>query len=176
MTHDSRLSVAYNLCHPDAGPDAIKVLIERLRQRAIDLGFVRVGELICHTSQGDILGSEFGERFFAPDLEIVPALPAAACYFVCSLSDSDPLEIGLALFPCAVEIEGQAVPFGQPTWMWTGATRTRDLKTFSKLLHHAAEIGIETFFSFAGISMIYSPHESGRVKVQQEWDVILDEL
>lgn len=176
MTADPRISVAFNLCHPQADPDAVKTKIEKLRQRAIALGFLRVSELFCHTTKADILSSEYGERFLVPDLEIVPAIPSAACYFLGSLPDSDPIEIGLAYYSCAVEIEGQPVPFGNPTWLWTAVTRTRDLKTFSKLLYHAAEIGIESFMSFAGISMVYSPDESGKVSIQQEWDVIPDDF
>ncbi len=176
MTADPRLAVAYNLSHPQAEPDVVSPLIEKLRQRAIAVGFVRVSELFCHTGQADILGSHYAERFLIPDLEIVPAIPTAACYFLGSLPDSDPLEVGLAYYPCAVEIEGQPVPFGRPTWLWTGATRTLELKTLSKLLYHAAEIGIESFMAFAAMSLIYSPAgSSGKVTVQQEWDVAADE-
>jgi hypothetical protein len=176
MTADPRLTVAYNLCHPQAEPDVVTPLIENLRQHAIHLGFVRVSELFCHTSKADILSSSYGERFLVPDLEIVPVIPTAACYFLAALPDSDPLEIGLAYHSCAVEVEGQSVLFGHPTWLWTGATRTRDLQPLSKLLYHAAEIGIESFVAFAGMSMVYSPAgATGKVTVQQEWDVFGDE-
>ena len=37
MTADPRLTVAYNLCHPQDEPDIVTPLIEYLRQQAIDL-------------------------------------------------------------------------------------------------------------------------------------------
>lgn len=177
MTADLRLTVAYNLSHPHADPATVRALIERLRLRAIDLGFLRLSDVICHTSKEDVLTSDYGERFLLPDLDVIPAVPTAACYFTAALADTDLIEIGLAHYSCAVEVEGQPVPFGCPTWLWTGLTRTRDLKTITNLLHHAADIGIEAFVSFAGMSLIYSPGSAAeKVKVQQEWDVIGNEL
>ncbi|MFO0926149.1 MAG: hypothetical protein U0736_03800 [Gemmataceae bacterium] len=170
MTADLRLTVAYNLSHPHADPAAIKVIVMGLRLRAIDLGFLRVGDLICHTSKEDVVTSEYGERFLLPDLDVIPAVPTAACYFTAALADTDLIEFGLAYYSCAVDVEGEAVPFGCPTWLWTGATKTRDLKTLTRLLHYASELGIEAFVSFAGLSLVYSPDGAGKVKVVQEWD------
>lgn len=85
---DNLIYVKFNLCHSQADPDAIRPLIEKLRRKAIDLGFLGVSELFFHPSQADILSSEYGERFLMPDSEIVPTIPTAVCYFVQSLPDS----------------------------------------------------------------------------------------
>ncbi len=175
MTTDHRFAVAYTLYHPPADPGTIRPLIERLRKRAIDLGFLQVGDLVFLQGDDEIISHEYGERFLYADPEIVPAIPTAVCYFVARLPDSDPLEAGLAFYSCEVQIDGQAVGFGLPYWMWTGTVRTRDLKNFSLLLHHAAEFGIQAAASFAGITMIYSRDEAGGVKIAQEWDEVDDD-
>ena len=128
------------------------------------MGFLRVGDLVCLKETPKSSSHEYGDGFFMPTSQIVPVVPRSVCYFVASLTDSDPLELGLAFYPCEVQIDGQAVPFGLPYWMWTGAVRTRDLKTFSKLMHFAAEIGVEAAMSFARMTLIYSRDDAGRVK------------
>ena len=168
--------MAYTLHHPSAEPDAIRGLVESLRRSAIDLGFWRVGDVVSLIGDGEIISSDFGERFLVSDLEIVPAVPRSVIYFTGALFDSDLVEIGLAYNPCEVEVGGHVVPFGLPYWTWTGATRTRDLRTFSKLLYHAAEIGIESFMSFAGVTMVYSKDDAGGVRIEQEWDEIPDDF
>jgi len=175
MTTDQRTAVAYALYHPPADPDAIRPLIEKPRLKAIDLGLLRLGDLVCLNEDAEILAHQYGDRFLCADLQIVPVVPRSVCYFVASLTDSDPLELGLAFYPCEVQIDGQAVPFGLPYWTWTGATRTRDLKTFSLLMHFAAEVGVETAMSFAGMTLVYSKDSAGRVKVEQEWDDVPDD-
>lgn len=171
---DNRITVTFNFYHSQADPNAIMPMIERLRRKAIDLGFLRVSDLHFHTSQAGILSSEYGKRFLIPELKTVPTIPTAVCYFKGSLSDCKPMEVGLAYHSCAVVIYGHVVPYGPPTWMWTEKTKTRNLKTLSKLLYHAAEIGVMSFTSFAGMSMVYSPGNSGRVLVEQEWDEFPD--
>lgn len=170
MTADHRIAVAYTLYHPPADPATIRPLIESLRQKAIDLGFLQVSDLVFLQGDDEIIAHEYGERFLIAD----PAIPTAVCYFVAKLPDSDPVEAGLAFYTCEVQIDGQAVSFGLPYWMWTGTVRTCDSRTFSLLLHHAAEFGVQAAVSFAGITIIYSQDEAGRVTIAQEWDDIDD--
>lgn len=172
---DNRMAVGYTLYHPPADPDAIRPLIEKLRQKAIDLGFLEVGDLAFLRGDDEIMSHEYGERFLYADPEIVPAIPTSVCYFVAMLPDSDPLEAGLAFYPCEVQIDGQAVAFGLPYWMWNGTVRTCDLRAFSKLMHFAAEVGVEAAMSFARMTMIYSRDDAGRVAIAQEWDDIDDD-
>ena len=171
---DHRITVAYTLYHPPADPDAIRPLIEKLRLKAIDLGLLRVGDVVCLNGDAEILAHEYGDRFLYAVLQIVPVVPRSVCYFVASLTDGDPVEIGLAFYPCEVLIDGNAVPFGLPYWMWTGCARTRDLRTFSLLMHYAAEVGVETAMSFAGMSLVYGKDNAGKMKVDQEWDDVAD--
>src|SRR5581483_12377712 len=97
MTPDFRISVSYLFSHPPAPPDAIKDIIEKLRQRAVDLGSRQVSDLVCLTTEADILASEFG---------IQPIRPEAVVHFSGSLFDSDPARFGLCSLPVEIEIGG----------------------------------------------------------------------
>jgi hypothetical protein len=168
MTSDNRITVSYMLSHPQADPDAIGAVVEKLRQQAITLGFLRVSELFNLTSEADILGSEYGKRFLRPDLER-PVLPEAVIYFTGALFDSEPAEIGLRTLPVEIEVGGVAIPYGVADWTWSGTVRSRDLKTFSELLDFAAELGCWASMSFAGTTISCCRDASGAVKYEQEW-------
>lgn len=149
---DNRITVSYMLTHPQADPDPIREVLEKLRQKAIELGFLRVSDLFCLQTGADILGSEYGKRFFRVDREW-PVLPRAVIYFTGALFDSQPAEIGLRSLPLQIEVGGVSIPYGVPDWTWGATVRTRDLKTLSQLFSFAAELGIWTSMSFAGTTI-----------------------
>ena len=43
---DQRIGIAFTMYHPPADPNGIRPLIEKLRLKAIDLGLLRVGDLV----------------------------------------------------------------------------------------------------------------------------------
>lgn len=171
---ERRILVEYLLTHPQAEPDRIGPLVEKLRLRAIGLGFVRVGELFILTNEADIFTAEFGRRFFDTDKEITPTIPMAVCYFTAALADSDPAEIGLGRFPTEIEFDGLVIPSGVPEWSWRGGIETRDLRKLSMLLRYAAEIGFGSYMTFAGIELAWVMGHAGKVLVEQGWDVLPD--
>ena len=168
MTSDNRITVSYMLSHPQADPDAIGAVVEKLRRKAIALGFLRVSELFRLTSEADILGSEYGKRFLRPDLER-PVLPRAVVYFTAALFDSDLAEFGLRSLPVMIEVAGVSIPYGVTDWTWSGAVRTRDLRTLGELFDFAAENGLWASMSFAGTTISCYRDAGGAVKHEQEW-------
>ena len=136
--------LTFTLYHLPADPDAIRSLIEKLRLKALALGF-QVGDLV---------------------VSVAPP----ACSFVASLADSDPLEVGLTYFACQVEIDGHTVPIGCPYWMWTASTTTPSVEPFSLLMQFAAGIGIEGFVSVGNRTRVYTRDDDGVVKVEEETD------
>jgi hypothetical protein len=162
---DQRISVAYFLCHPPADLDAIKSVVESLRLKAIDLGFHQVGELVFLANEDDMLSSVYGLRFR------LPFLPTAACYFAGEVGDGDPAEFGLRLLPLTIELDGLVIPYGDHDWTSSGNVQTRDLNTFSKLMCHAAEIGIWATMSFGDTMITFSKDEAGKVKIEEEGEI-----
>src|SRR5258708_6651900 len=144
MTSDPRITVSFMLSHPPSEPGAVRDVIDKMRQRAIDLGFLQVSELVALTTDEAIVESKFGQR---------PIRPEAVISFSGSLFDSQPAEIGLCKLPDQIEVGGEAVPYGVQDWTWDAVVRTRDVRTISELITFAAENGLWTSMSFAGTTI-----------------------
>jgi hypothetical protein len=163
------IGVSYMLSHPPASPDAIREVMGKLRQRAIELGFLRVSDLCCLMNEADILGSDYGRRLLRADLER-SVLPTAVIYFTAALFDSETAEIGLRSLPVEIEVGDVAIPYGVEDWTWSGTVRTRDLKSLGELLNYAAEIGFWTSRAFGGMTITCCRDADGTVK--HEWECV----
>ena len=146
---DRRFAVEFSLSYSEAEPDVIAPLVEKLRLKAIDLGFLQVSEVFTLKEE-----------------------PLAVCYFTCTLPDGDFTEIGLERQPTEIEFDGFIVPGGMPEWSKWGTVSTSKLSLLSRLLHHAAELGFGSSLSFAGITLDYWRVGGGMVQVQQTWDTV----
>ena len=160
MKSDPRLTISYLLSYPPAPPQAIRDIIEKLRQRAIDLGFLQVSDLICLTTEEDILASDYGNRATRPE---------AVVYFSGALFDSEPAEIGLCKLPVEIEVGGATIPYGVADWTWHAIVRTRDLRTLSDLFSCAADNGVWTSMTFGGMTVSCFRGANGAVEYEQEW-------
>jgi hypothetical protein len=159
MTADPRIAVSYILSHPPASPEAIREIIEKLRQRAIELGLRQVGDLVVLTTEEDILASRYGSQ---------PIRPFAVVYFSAALFDSDLAEFGLCSEPVEIEIGGTTIPYGVEEWTWSGSIRTRDVKTLSELFDFAASVGLWASLTFAGMTISCHRDANGKVQYEQE--------
>lgn len=161
MTADPRITVSYMLSHPSASPEAIKEIIEKLRRCAIELGFRQVSDLVCLTTEQDILDSRYGSQQIPP---------TAVIYFSGALFDSDLAEFGLCKMPVEIEIGMAKIPFGVSEWTWSACgLRTRDMKTLSELFDFAAGLGLWASMTFAGMTVSCFRGANGAVEYEQEW-------
>jgi hypothetical protein len=160
MTADPRLNVTYRLAHPPASPEAVKAVIEKLRQRAIELGLRQVSDLVFLTTDEDILDSRYGSQ---------PIRPNAVVYFGGALFDSDFAEFGLCSLPVEIEIGTAKIPFGVSEWTWSAGVGTRDMKTLSELFDFAAGLGLWASMTFAGMTISCFRGANGTVEYDQEW-------
>lgn len=166
---DRRLSIEFTLSHPQAEPEVVGELIEKLRQQAIDLGFQHVGEVFHYLNEADVLTSEYGRHFLDPDHETFRRLPMAVVYFTLALAEGDTAEIGLERSATEMVIDEMVIPSGVPEWFWSGSIKTRGLKAVSKLLHHAADLGIESYFLVAGMDVSFHRDGEGKVRADVGW-------
>jgi hypothetical protein len=165
MTSDPRISISFMLSHPPSEPGVVRELIEKIRQRAIELGFLQVSELVALTTDGGIAESKFGQR---------PIRPEALVYFSVTFFDGQAVEIGLCKQPDQIEVGGESVPYGVRAWTWSEVVRSRDVRTLSLLFEFAAEIGLWTSMSFAGTTISCFKGPNG-VEYQQEFVEIPDD-
>jgi hypothetical protein len=160
MTADPRITISFMLSHPPAEPAAVKEVIDKIRLRALDLGFHHVGELVALTTGEAIAESRFGQR---------PIRPEAVVYFSLTFFDGQTAEIGLCKLPDRIEVAGEAIPYGVENWTWCEVVRTRDVRTLSLLFESAAKIGLWTSMTFAGTTITCFRGASGTVEYQQEF-------
>lgn len=160
MTADPRITISFRLSHPPSAPAAVKEVIDKIRVRAIDLGFHHVGELVALTTGEAIAESRFGQR---------PIRPEAVVYFSLTFFDGQTAEIGLCKLPDRIEVGDETVPYGVENWTWSDLVRTRDVRTLSELFEFAAESGLWTSMSFAGTTISCFRGASGAVEYQQEY-------
>lgn len=167
MTADPRLTISYILSHPPAPSQAIRDIIEKLRQRATELGLRQVTDLVCLTTEQDILDSRYASQ---------PIRPYAVVFFAAAFSDSDPTEFGLCSLPVKIEIGTATIPYGIEEWTWSASVRTRDVKTLSELFDFAAALGLWASMTVAGITIACHRDASGVVQYEQEWAELPDEF
>lgn len=160
MSADPRLAIGVLLSHPPSEPAAIRELVEKIRLRAIELGFLQVGQLVVLTTHEAIAESRFGQR---------PIRPEAVVYFSVTFFDGQTAEFGLCKLPDQIEVDGEAVPYGVEHWTWCDSVRTRDVRTLSELFEFAAESGLWTSMSFAGTTISCFRGASGAVEYEQEY-------
>jgi hypothetical protein len=160
MTADPRITISFRLSHPPSAPAAVKEVIEKIRLRAIGLGFHHVGELVALTTGEAIAESKLDQR---------PIRPEAVIYFSLTFFDGQAVEIGLCKLPDRIEVGAESIPYGVEHWTWSEAVRTRDVRTLSLLFEFAAESGLWTSMSFAGTTISCFRGVSGAVEYQQEF-------
>jgi hypothetical protein len=159
MTTDPRLTVSFLWSYPPTDLGAVLGLIEKLRQKAIELGFRQVSELVCLATEQEMLASRYGQQ---------PIQPEAAVSFSGALFDSEAIEFGLCKLPVLIDIGGTQIPYGVSEWTWNTVARTRDLRTLSDLFSCAAENGVWTSMTFGGTTFLCYRDASGTVKHEQE--------
>lgn len=138
------LTIHYTLKHVSRGCREARELIEQLRQRALDLPFQHVGDLVelrgddCDFTQHDpdspvrwllIQATEYIER---RDFHLqVP--PKQVMAFSAEPGDGcEPMNLGLCRFPAQIEVEVQRYPFGRKKirtgpsgWRWGSFCKTQ---------------------------------------------------
>lgn len=134
---------------PAAGFDVVMGIVEELRQYAVKMGAESVGDLIVLTDNEAHLVS------------------TGACVVI--MFDAVLPTVRSATLPTVgIEQYGLASSDGR-SWEWSGVCRTCGFQEISKLMHAAAELGIETHQTFAGMVMSGKKNNEGEVIYDQHY-------
>ena len=129
--------------------DAVKDIIEELRQFAVKMGAESVGDLIVLTDNDAHMVST-GASHVVMFEAILPTVRSATLPTV------------------GIEQYGLASSDGT-SWEWSGVVRVSGFQDISKLMHAAAELGIETHQTFAGMVMSGKKQNGGEVVYDQQY-------
>jgi len=163
------LTVHYQLQNADRSPAKARQLVEQLRQKALDLPFKEVGEIVevnGDTANFDKLGQDDPNRwlliqagqYVVRDGRHYRITPTQVIAFSTYPGDgSEEANFGLAVYPKTIEVDGKKVRTNLGNWSWSSFCKTQyasnpevgGVENFLrchlavvKLLDAAAEIGV----------------------------------
>lgn len=135
---------------PAAGIDAVTGIIEELRRFAVKMGAESVGDLIVLTDHDAHMVSTGASHVIMFDA-VLPTVRSATLPTV------------------GIEQYGLASSDGM-SWEWSGVVRlSGGFQEITKLMHAAAELGIETHQTFAGMVMSGKKNNEGEVVYDQRY-------
>ena len=135
---------------PEAGVDVVMGIVEELRQYALKMGAESVGDLIVLTDNDAHLVSTGANHVVMFDA-ILPTVRSATLPTV------------------GIEQYGLASSDGM-SYEWSGVVRlSGGLQEITKLIHAAAELGIETHETFLGIVRSAKKNSAGEVVYDQHY-------
>jgi hypothetical protein len=150
------LNVAYSYLWrlPAASVEAARGIVEQLRQYAIKIGAEDVGDLIV------LIGN---------DAHMVRTGASIVMMFDAVL----PTVRTATLATVGIEQYGLASSDGT-SWEWSGIVRVSGFQEISKLIHTAAELGMETHQTFGGIVRSAKRNSAGEVIYNQRYALQID--
>jgi hypothetical protein len=137
-----------------ASVEAARGIVEELRQYAVKMGAESVGDLI------ELTGN---------DAHIVRTGASIVMMFDAVL----PTVRSATLSAVGIEQYGLASSDGT-SWEWSGIVRVSGFQEISKLIHAAAEFGIETQQTFCGIVRSAKRSSTGEVIYDQRYALQID--
>jgi hypothetical protein len=145
------MNVAYSYLWrlPDSGVDVVMGIVEELRQYALKMGAESVGDLIVLTDNDAHMVST-GASHVVMFEAILPTVSSATLPTV------------------GIEQYGLASSDGR-SFEWSSVVRVTSFQEISKLMHAAAELGIETHQTFAGMVMSGKKNNEGEVIYDQHY-------
>ena len=139
-------------------------VVERLRQRAIDLKWLPVGDVVHLADRGcneaDRLPGKFlliasGEEVLAPH---------EVFFFEATPPGDESRPFGLAAYPGHMEGDSRVIPTHLNGWQWIGVIRSPDVQAVNEFVHAAAELGLEVTASVGRKVLTATLDETGRVR------------
>jgi hypothetical protein len=139
-------------------------IVEELRQKAIDLNWLPVSDIVhLIEPESDRLPGTFlliaaGDTVLTPH-EVV--------FFEATPPGDEPRPFGLAAYPTYMEGSSQVVLTHLDGWQWIGVIRSSDQHGVDGIIHRAAELGLEVTASLGGKVLTAKLDEAGQVTVEE---------
>lgn len=139
-------------------------VVEKLRQKAIDLKWLPVGDVVhlvepdSERLPGKFLLIAAGDTVLAPN-EVI--------FFEATPPGDEPRPVGLAAYASHMEGSSQVVPTHLAGWQWIGAIRSPDMRAVKSFIHTAAELGLEVTMSSGGKVLTAKKNDTGQVEYEE---------
>jgi hypothetical protein len=142
-------------------------VVGQLRQKAIDLNWLSVGEVVHladqECSEADRLPGKFlliaaGDTVLAP-YEVV--------FFEATPPGDEPRPFGLAAYPAYMEGSTGVAPTHLAGWQWIGVLRSSEQQGVEGFVHRAVELGLEVTASVGDKVLTAKQDETGQVRFEE---------
>jgi hypothetical protein len=148
----------------DADIAEARRVVEGLRQKAIDLKWLPVGDIVHMTDpDSDRLPGKFlliaaGDRVLAPH-EVI--------FFEATPFGDESRPFGLAGYPSHMEGSSQVLPTHLAGWQWIGVIRSPDQQGVESFTHEAAKLGLKVTASSGGKVLTAKKDGTGQVGYEE---------
>ena len=143
--------------------DARRV-VESLRQKAIDLKCLPVGDVV-HLADPD--SERLPGKFLLIAAGDTVLAPHHVVFFEATPPGDEARSFGLAAYPSHMEGSSQVVPTQLAGWQWIGVLRSSDVQAIKCFIHTAAELGLEVTASSGHKAFTARLDETGQVRVEE---------
>lgn len=143
----------------------VRNVVERLRQKAIDLKWLPVGDVIHLTECGE--GDRLPGKFLLIAAGDIVLAPHEIVFFEATPLGDEPRPFGLAAYARYMEGSSQAVPTHMDDWQWIGVIRSDDMQGVEGCIHRAAELGMEVTASFEDKVLTAKQDGTGQVRFEE---------
>ncbi len=145
----------------------VRRLVGLLRQKAIDLNWLPVGDVVHLTDQECSDGERLPGHFLLIAAGDTVLAPHKVVFFEATPPGDESRPFGLAAYAGYMESSSEVVPTHLPGWQWIGVIRSGELQAVQEFIHTAAGLGLEVTASFAGKVMTASQDETGKIKYEE---------
>jgi hypothetical protein len=142
-------------------------VVERLRQTAIALKWLPVGDMVHLSDQECSDGDRLPGKFLLIAAGDTVLAPHQVVFFEATPPGDEPRPFGLAAYPGYMEGDRQVVPTHLVGWQWVGVIRSSDRQGVEGFIHGAAELSLEVTASFEEKVLTAKQDEMGQVKFEE---------
>jgi hypothetical protein len=142
-------------------------VVGQLRQKAIDLKWLPVGDVVHLTDQECSDGDRLPGRFLLIAAADTVLTPHEVVFFEATPPGDEPRPFGLAAYPGYMEGSTGVAPTHLAGWQWIGVIRSSDRQGVEGFIHRAAELGLEVTASVGGKVLRTRQDEAGMVRYEE---------
>jgi hypothetical protein len=148
----------------DADIAEARRVVEELRQKAIELKWLPVGDVL-HLVEPDS-GPLPGKFLLIAAGDTVLA-PHEVVFFEATPPGDEARSFGLAAYPSHMEGNRQADPTHLAGWQWIGVIRSPDWRSVKCFILTAAELGVEVTASVGEKALTAKQDDTGQVRYEE---------
>lgn len=142
-------------------------VVERLRQKTIDLKWQPVGDVARLTDEQCSDGDRLPGKFLMIAAGDTVLAPHEVIFFEATPPGDEPRPFGLAAYPSYMEGDRQVVPTHLVGWQLIGVIRSDDQQAVQDFIHTAAALGLEVTASVGGKGLTAKRDETGQVRCEE---------